>query len=248
MMDIQVTSAIHEEIKELRTSFLNENNCQFIHNKCHDYGWADVYLFTINGTVAGYGSVWGRSRREDRDTFFEFYIDPAWRSFAEKIFRKFQEACAAIYMESQTNDQCTCPMLYEFAKNINAEAILFEDHFESSLHIPGTVFRKKTPADQLPEGTGDYLMLYQDNPVADGGLMLNYNIPYADIYMKVKEGFRGNGFGSLVVQELKKEAYKIGRVPAARCNIKNFVSKATLQKAGFKVCGFLLNADLLAMG
>jgi len=56
----------------------------------------------------------------------------------------------------------------------------------------------------------------------------------------VKENFRQKGFGSLIVQELKKEAYRIGRVPAARCNIKNKISKATLLKAGFRVCGNIL--------
>ena len=43
-----------------------------------------------------------------------------------------------------------------------------------------------------------------------------------------------------IVQELKKEAYHIGRVPAARCNVKNYISRLTLMKAGLRPCGFLL--------
>ena len=74
--------------------------------------------------------------------------------------------------------------------------------------------------------------------------MLNYNIPYADIYYEVKENFRQKGFGSLIVQELKKEIYLMGRVPAARCNIRNRASKANLLKAGFRVCGFILKGDI----
>lgn len=74
--------------------------------------------------------------------------------------------------------------------------------------------------------------------------MLNYNFPYADIYMQVNEPFRRKGLGSFLVQELKAEAYRIGRVPAARCNIDNKISKATLLKAGFKICGFRLKGNI----
>jgi GNAT superfamily N-acetyltransferase len=122
---------------------------------------------------------------------------------------------------------------------------LFEDHFETKLCIPDTVFRKKTSADSLSEDTGDYLLLHKNEVVADGGLMLNYNLPFADIYMKVNDKYRRNGFGSLIVQELKKEAYRLGRVPAARCNVSNHISKATLIKAGLKVCGYRVKGRLI---
>ncbi|MES1223850.1 MAG: GNAT family N-acetyltransferase, partial [Bacteroidota bacterium] len=67
---------------------------------------------------------------------------------------------------------------------------------------------------------------------------------------EVKEHARRKGFGSLMVQELKKEIYLRRRVPAARCNIRNHASKATLQKAGFAVCGTWLkgNVPLPALG
>jgi RimJ/RimL family protein N-acetyltransferase len=80
--------------------------------------------------------------------------------------------------------------------------------------------------------------------MATGGFMLNYNHPFADIYMDVKEEFRQRGLGSLMVQELKKEIYKAHRVPAARCNIKNTISRATLIKAGFRLCGYLLEGKI----
>jgi RimJ/RimL family protein N-acetyltransferase len=80
--------------------------------------------------------------------------------------------------------------------------------------------------------------------VASGGIMLNYNIPYADLYMQTREEFRQQGYATLIVQELKKIAYEMGRVPAARCNIHNRISQATLEKAGFRVCGFRLKGAL----
>lgn len=245
LMQIEISKVSLEEIKQLRILFLQENNFQFIYNKCHDYGWADTYLFRFNGTKIGYGGVWGQSKREDRDAIFEFYLVPSYRKFAELIFLKFHAASRAIYIECQTNDWLLSSILHEFSENINAEAILFEDGFQSDLQIPGTVFRKKTTEDKVSDDIGDYLLLHNGTIVADGGLMLNYNIPFADIYMKVEKNFRQQGFGSLIVQELKKQAHRIGRVPAARCNIRNHISKSTLQKAGFKVCGFIVLGTIL---
>jgi hypothetical protein len=67
--------------------------------------------------------------------------------------------------------------------------------------------------------------------VASGGYVRNYNFPYIDMYYEVKEDHRKKGFGSLFTQELKREAYRLKRVPAARCNVKNNASKATLLKS-----------------
>jgi len=239
-MEIEIIKTGLEEIKDLRVLFLQENNFQFIYNKCHDYGWADTYLFRINGTKVGYGAVWGQSKREDRDAIFEFYLVQSYRKFADLVFPKFHAATQAIYIKCQSNDILLFSMLCEFSQNINAEAILFEDHFQSGLQISGALFRKKTKEDKLNDEVGDFILLHNGEVVADGGLMLNYNMPFADIYMKVNENHRQNGFGALIVQELKKQAYIMGRVPAARCNIRNHISKTTLMKAGFKVCGFIL--------
>lgn len=239
-MKIEIIKTNLEEIKTFRVLFLQENNFQFICNKCHDYGWADTWSFVINGTKAGYGSVWGTNKREDRDAIFEFYLLKPFRKLAELVFPEFHKLSGAIYTESQSNDPLLSSMLYQFSQNINAEAILFKDAFETNLQIPGVTFRKKTVEDKLGDDAGDYVLVQHSEIVADGGLMFNYNMPFADIYMKVNENFRQKGYGSLVVQELKKEAYLIGRVPAARCNINNYISKSTLMKAGFEVCGHRL--------
>ena len=65
-------------------------------------------------------------------------------------------------------------------------------------------------------------------------------MPFADLYMEVQEAYRRKGLGSLLIQELKRECYLTGRVPAARCNIENTASKSTLLKAGLKIAGFML--------
>ena len=98
--------------------------------------------------------------------------------------------------------------------------------------------------DKAKEKTGEYVLEQNNKVISTGGFMMNYNIPYADIYYEVKENFRRKGLGSLITQELKKEAYLINRVPAARCNINNYASKSTLLKAGMQVCGFRLLGNL----
>lgn len=232
------------EIQDLRILFLHEGNFQFICNKCHDYGWADTYLFVMDEIRIGYGSVWGTNKREDRDTIFEFYMIKSYTRFSNPAFRMLQETSNVTYVESQSNDLLLTSMLYRYADHINAEAILFEDHFETSHAAADVIFRKKQDTDHMGEDDSDYVLVRNGEVLASGGLMLNYNFPYADIYMQVKEAFRGHGLGCLLVQELKKEAYRIGRVPAARCNINNDTSRATLLKAGFKVCGYRLKGEL----
>ena len=54
--------------------------------------------------------------------------------------------------------------------------------------------------------------------------------------MEVDERFWRRGYGSFLVQELKRTCYEMGRIPAARCNVTNTASRATLQKAGFLPC------------
>jgi hypothetical protein len=41
------------------------------------------------------------------------------------------------------------------------------------------------------------------------------------------------------------DSYVTGRVPAARCSVQNLGSRATLTKAGMRLCGFLLMGEAL---
>ena len=242
-MEIKVIKTDLKEIQAFRILFLEENNFQFIYNKCHTYGWADTYVFTLDDVKIGYGAVWGKDKREDRDAIFEFYIIKPYRKFANAFFSKLHITSVAPFIECQSNDVLLSSLLFEHAQNIHAEAILFEDHFQTGFAIPGVVFQKKLQKDNTGSDAYEYILKQNDEVVATGGLMLNYNMPYADVYYEVNENHRQKGFGSYMVQELKKEAYLMGRVPAARCNNSNMISKATLLKSGFKVCGHRLNGE-----
>jgi GNAT superfamily N-acetyltransferase len=235
-MNVSVTKVKLADLGDLRADFLKEINNQFVCDKCHLYGWADVYLFRSDATVAGYGSVWGTDKREERDAIFEFYLIPEFRKEQGVFFQEFVRVSGATIIEAQTNDPCLSPLMFEFGSDLNTVAILFEDGFDSNLEMPGVKLVLKTPPTRSVEY--EYLLLKDDEEVASGGLLLNYNFPYADIYYDVREEHRRKGLGSFIVQELKTEAYRMGRVPSARCNVTNYMSKRTMMKAGMSVCGW----------
>ena len=235
-MEFEIIKTDLATIEPLRSLFLSETKFQFIYNKCHAAGWSDVYLFNINDTHAGYGSVWGKDKREYRDTIFEFYLTGPYRRYATQIFAEFSKSSETGFIECQSNDILLTRMLFEHAGNINAEAILFEDCFETKQRIPG-VSLIKTKGSVIET---EYSLKIDGEVVATGGYVWNYNFPYIDLYYEVKEEYRKKGFGSLIVQELKKEAYRLNRIPAARCNVNNLASQKTLAKAGMRVCGHIL--------
>jgi RimJ/RimL family protein N-acetyltransferase len=240
-MHFEIIKTDQATVEPLRRIFLSEVKFQFIYNKCHNAGWADVYLFTINKLHVGYGSVWGKEKRDNRDTIFEFYLSYPFRKYESLIFADFIKCSGAGFIQCQSNDIPITGMLFEYADNIKAEAIVFEDSYETDQNIPGARLIKYEMSDSEVE----YRLEKDDEIVGTGGYVWNYNYPFIDLYYEVKEEYRKNGFGSLIVQELKKEAYRLKRVPAARCNVKNAASKRTLIKAGMRVCGFILIGELM---
>jgi len=135
-------------------------------------------------------------------------------------------------------------MLFEFCPSATADVVLFEDHAVTEYVIPGALVRPRHADDQVfghtTEPVGDYVVELGGEVVATGGFLLHYNKPFADLYMEVREDCRRQGIATFLLQELKKECYLAGRVPAARCNIRNVGSRAALIKAGLRVCGFML--------
>jgi hypothetical protein len=243
-MDFQIIKVALEEIQPFRVLFLHERNFQFIYDKCHYYGWADTYTLLAKGKKVGYISVWGTNDRKERDSIFEFYLLPAFQEFSRSFFELFLSSVKVDFIESQSNDGLLTSMLHEYSQNIIPEAILFEDHCQTQLQVPGVIFGRNNTNNPNPADNDGYYLKLNEEIVATGGFLTNYNPPYADIYMDVAKTRRHRGFGSLIVQELKKEIYWLGKKPAARCNYDNIASKATILKAGFRVCGLRLKGQL----
>ncbi len=234
-----------EAILSLRNLFLQETNFQIRYNACHERGWTDSYLLRLDDREVGYGSIKGQEI-EERNTISEFYLVPPYRELASRIFPELIVASGASLTECQSNDLLLSSMLYEFSQNISADYALFEDHVVTEHTIPGVIFRPTQKDDAMPKvkEIGEYVLDLDGEIVATGGFLLHYNMPFADLYMEVREDSRRKGLGSYILQEVKKECYLAGRVPAARCQIQNQASRATLIRAGLKVCGFMLRGDI----
>lgn len=234
-------------ILPLRALYLQEHNAQLRYNACHERGWTDSYVLMTNGATVGYGSVKGREIA-DRDTVFEFFVIPSFRRMSSRLFRELVAASGARYVECQSNDGALSALLYEFAHDISADIVLFADHAGTDHVIAGAVCRRRREDDQIfahrVEPVGDFVVDVGGEVVATGGFMLHYNMPFADLYMEVREDCRRRGFAAFLLQELKRECYMAGRVPAARCDLRNVASRAALRKAGLRECGFMLTGTL----
>jgi len=251
-MNVTVQKVELKVILPFRLLFLQECNFQIRYNACHERNWTDSYLISVGNVAVGYGSIKGKDNSADRDAVFEFYVVPHVRDYSGLLFKKLLEISSARFIECQSNDSILTPLLHEFSQNIESDVILFADDKVTHHKMPDVIFRKRkendVPFEHTSEPVGDYILDKDGEVVATGGFLLHYNIPFADLYMEVKENYRGRGLGSFLLQEVKKACYQSGRVPAARCNIQNLASKACLIKAGLHVCGQMQSGNVSLPG
>lgn len=244
-MCIDVSLVSSDETEALRELHRHEMNCQIVLDSWHGRGWTDSYLLRLDGRVVGYGLV-GGVRAESKEIVTEFYVLPGVRGRALPLFRRFAEVSRARSVEVQTNDKLLTLMLYDCAENIESNVILFHDALTTNLVVPDVIFRKVSEADREEilgrklDADAEWMLEVSGKVAATGGLLFHYNVPYGDIFMGVAEPLRRRGYGSYLIQELKRTAYEMGKVPAARCNATNVGSRASLQKAGMLPCARVL--------
>lgn len=242
-----VSKCAYEDILPLRKLYLREYNCQIRYDSCHWRGWADHYSLTFDGKMVGYGAVKGLDELKDRDTIFEVFVLPAFRNDAQAYLEQLIDQSGAQYMEAQTNDLLTSALLYQICQSAHANVILFEDEDQTSFEDQGTTFRKRKSSDVVfgkQEAVDEYVLALDHQIVAAGGFLLHYNEPFADLYMEVDTAYRRRGYAALILQEIKKVCYMAGRYPAARCNVSNPGSKASLLKAGLKIVGCMIKGEI----
>jgi GNAT superfamily N-acetyltransferase len=250
-VEIDVSPVPLEVVLPMRELYRREMNCQIVHDSLPGRDFGEMFLIGVAGRVAGYGFVMGY-RGEPKDLVREFYVLPSLRGKALPMFRRLVEVSGARRIEAQTNDVLLTLMLYDCATAITSDRILFHDALTTSLAVPGATFREVAEADRARifehtvEPVGDWLVESGGVIVATGGIALHYNPPYGDLFMEVDAHFRRQGYGSYLIQELKRASYEMGRVPAARCDASNTASRATLQKAGLLPCARILSGVLPA--
>jgi GNAT superfamily N-acetyltransferase len=239
------------EILPLRTRHRAEMNCQIVHDSIHRReGWTLSYLLDSEGTIAGFGSVAIGGPWTGKPTVFEFSVLPEYRHRAFDLFETFLAAANPQFFEVQSNDSLVTVLSLTYGHNIATESIVFRDEQTTSLPANGATLRRVTAEEEIRanlerrQGGGEWLLELAGAEVGKGGILFHYNRPYGDVYMEVNEPFRKRGFGSYLVQELKRVCYALGAIPAARCNPTNVASRKTLQRAGFVPYAHILNGTI----
>jgi hypothetical protein len=243
---VDVTQVPFDAIRRLREEYRLEMACQIVHDSWHARGFTNSYLCRVDGQVVGYGSV-GGAPGERKDIAKEFFVLPERRGLALRLFRRLIVESGARTIEAQTNDRLLSLMLYDCAADILSETVLFADAVTTNHPAPSRVsLRRVTENDRgtvfhhTVEPVGDFGLEFEGQLVATGGILSHYNPPYSDIYMEVARGHQRAGYGSYLVQELKRICREMGRVPAARCQQENQASRLTLQRAGLFPCARIL--------
>jgi GNAT superfamily N-acetyltransferase len=236
---VSATPAAADDVLPLRELYRQEMNCQVVHDSIHRrQGWATTYRLAVDGVAAGFGSMATGGPWTDKPTIFELFVLPAYRSRAFDLFETLAVTSQARFMTVQSNDPLQSVMLHTYARDIQGDAIVFHDQLTTSLPSMGAVLHCQMPDEdirqciEVRQGGPEWRLDLNGEVVATGGILFHYNRPYGDIYMDVTEPHRRRGFGAYVVQELKRAAYELGVIPAARCNTTNVASRKTLQKAG----------------
>ncbi len=251
-MNLQAKLSSAAEILPLRTRHREELNCQIVHDSIHRReGWTLSYLLHSGGTVAGFGSVAIGGPWTGKPTVFEFYVLPEHRHRAFDLFESFQNESQPQFFEVQSNDVLVTALALTYGRDIATEKIVFHDKLTTALPLNGATLQCITPEEEIRtalerrQGGGEWLLQSDGAEVAKGGILFHYNRPYGDIYMEVNESFRQRGFGSYLVQELKRICYALGAIPCARCNPTNVASRKTLQRAGFVPFAHILIGSLV---
>ena len=238
-MGLRILHADYPEVADLRERYRAEARCQVVHDSVLPRGLADPYLVLAGGRVAGYAGVWNKYH-EGR--IMELYIVPTLRPRTRHIVEELLQVSGATQIEAQTNMPHMLATLREWTDSVVEEKLLFEDDHTTRLPCPAGALRQATEHDG--ESRGEWLIDVNGQVVAGGGVLHHYNPPYGDIYMEVSDSERRKGFGSYLVQELKRICHESGKRPAARCDPSNRASRRTLERAGFVTCGWLLAGEI----
>ena len=240
-----------EAVEKLRGLYREEMRCQVVHDSIHERaGWTEEYLLRDGWGVCGYGSVAVGGPWKEKRTYYEFYLLPEQRGRAFEFFELLLEVAGPRFFEVQTNDLLSTTMALAYGREVGTESIIFQDQIQSELAPNGERLRRLTEGGELRvameerQGGAVWVLEFEGSVAGKGGILFHYNRPYGDIYMEVAEPFRRRGFGSYLVQELKRECYALGAVPAARCNAMNTVSRRTLQRAGFAPVAHIMNGEI----
>lgn len=220
-------------------------DAQIVHDSLHVRGYLDEYAIESDGQMIGYASLGGEIPGS-RDVVKEFYVTTDYRSDAIRIFRRVIETVSARWIETQTNDRLLMQMFFDTSCDWTVTTVLFEEGHRTDLRIPRGIVRSLSEKEQRStfphtnEPVGPWGLEVDGAIVATGGFFDHYNPPFADLYMEVHPEHRLKGFGSYLVQELRRHCGERGYRASARCRVSNHASRAALQRGGMVPCGHII--------
>jgi GNAT superfamily N-acetyltransferase len=242
MRNLSIAACRRSDVQPLRALFLQEIAAQVRDDAAHGRRGTRWFLFGWDGRYIGYGAV--KDTNDGPGTIFEFYVVPPFRHDARDLLRGLIETSRAGALECQTNDRFYCALVRELDAEPASDTVLFAAGQSNDLQVPDARVRRRRSGDRIFEHTvepvGDFVVQAGGEIVGTGGFLLHYNPPFADLFMEVREDARRRGYGSFLIQELIRECYLAGRVPAARTSIDNIASQKTLAKGGLRECGRML--------
>lgn len=230
----------------MRDLYRHELDCQIVHDSAHyRENCFQSYLILSADEVMGYGSIWIGEYWMAKGSVYEFYLLPRYQARLFSVFEDFLRELAPSRIYAQTNDRFLGTLIFDYTRDLVVEHILFSAGVDTRHTAPDTVFRRLRAEEPVfahqVEPVGEWGLEREGRIIATGGVACHYNRPYGDIFMEVDAAFRRRGFGSFLVQELKKSCYQAGSLPAARCKPGNIASRKTLEAAGFVPCGRLMS-------
>lgn len=241
------------DVAKWRETLLKESGGVCVHFALPRWpGWTVCYALEIDHQPAGYGLIALGGPWQARPTVVEFYLAVPFRHAAFTVFEQFLAATEARHFEVQSNHTLLAAMLHTFGRNLTREKILFEDSTVSSLPAQGATLRPLTSDSEIQHaiaertGRAEFALAAHGEELGRGELYFHYNAPFCDVAIHIAEPHRRRGFGSLLVQELKRHARALGAVPVARCDVANLGSQGALRRAGFIPRGYILLADVAA--
>lgn len=231
------------ETAAFRNDYCEKSGCQIVRYSYVPRGFAYAMVMENRGELVAYGEV---ATHEDEHKLVQFFVpDRSDVDFGE-LAKQFLEETGAPWIEAQTNIPWMRTLVDQFGANPTVGPTLFENGPTTGLTNPGVLFRLRQNSDQLfehkHEPEGDWVIELHGTIVATGGFLTHYNAPFADLYMEVRPDARRKGFGSYLLQELRKVCLAQGLTPAARCDHDNEASRMCLLRSGMAACGSLILA------
>lgn len=207
------------------------------------------YEVLYNGKVAGHFCV------NSCKTLVQFYVSKEYYMNEEEIFKYIITSDIVEKAGVSTKEPEFMSLCLDYQKNITVDSYLFTDNEKVRYELNSfsklsfrlaqgqDIDEIKNKCDPAFKGyyekliDNEQLFVLYDNGnllgIGEFRIIKEHGEKYGDIGMHVVEKYRGNGIGTYINVKLKEHCYSKNLIPMVCCDVKNIISKKTLEKSGF---------------